>query len=124
MAGVEILEKLENLGIRVQVVGPDRLRFQPASKIPPELVARIRDAKPEILQALRRPAKAQTSKGPCRFDWVEGYRGIKLTCAVHRHPAGRATVFRRTWQGHDTLRDMLEEGFLIGQAFEDAQRVN
>ena len=124
MAGIEILEKLENLGIKVQLIGPDRLRFQPASKIPPDLIPRIRDAKPEIVEALRRPARGQTSKAPCRFDWAEGYRGIKLMCVVHRHPAGRASVFRRTWQGYDTLLDMKEKGFLSGLAFEDARRVN
>jgi len=50
----EILETLESLGVAVQVIGPDRLRLQPASKIPQDLVPRIREAKPEILEALRR----------------------------------------------------------------------
>jgi hypothetical protein len=49
----EILETLESLGVAILVIGPDRLRLQPASKIPPELLPRIREAKPEILEALR-----------------------------------------------------------------------
>jgi len=59
---LEILESLRGLGISVQVVGPDRLRLQPASRIPAELVSRIREAKPEILEAIRnRPANCAAS---------------------------------------------------------------
>lgn len=55
--GSEILETLRTLGVTVEVIGPDRLRLKPASKIPSELLLRIREAKPEILAALsRRPA--------------------------------------------------------------------
>jgi hypothetical protein len=51
--GVEILETLRGLGIKVEVVGPDRLRCELASKIPAALVPRIREAKAEIIEALR-----------------------------------------------------------------------
>jgi hypothetical protein len=51
--GSQLLESLRNLGVAVWVVGPDRLRFEPASKIPPEMVPRIREQKPAILEALR-----------------------------------------------------------------------
>ena len=58
-AAVEILETLATLGVTVKLVAPDRLRFQPASKI---LVSRIRQEKPAILEALRtRPAENSAS---------------------------------------------------------------
>jgi hypothetical protein len=48
---------LRSLGVTVTVVGVDRLRLEPADKIPAEMVARIREAKPAILEVLRsRPA--------------------------------------------------------------------
>lgn len=53
---LELLETLRTLGVRVDVIGPDRLRLEPASRIPPDLLPRIREAKPEILAALVRPA--------------------------------------------------------------------
>jgi hypothetical protein len=52
--GLEILETLRTLGVTVEVIGPDRLRCQPASRIPQDLASRIREAKPEILAVLRR----------------------------------------------------------------------
>ena len=51
--GIQILESLRGLGVTVAAVGADRLRLEPASKIPPEMVPRIREAKPAILEALR-----------------------------------------------------------------------
>lgn len=55
--GVDILEALKTLGVTVAVIGPNRLRLEPASRIPRELLPRIREAKLAILEALRsRPA--------------------------------------------------------------------
>lgn len=51
-SGAEILEILHGLGVTVTVTGPDRLRLEPASRIPTEMVPRIRQAKPAILAAL------------------------------------------------------------------------
>lgn len=55
MTVAEILEKLEVLGVSVTPIPPDRLRLEPASKVPPELVSHIVQSKPEILAALARP---------------------------------------------------------------------
>jgi hypothetical protein len=55
-----ILETLRRLGVAVKLFAADRLRLEPASKIPTELVAEIREAKAAILEALRsRPATEQ-----------------------------------------------------------------
>ena len=129
--GLEILQILQTLGVKVEVIG-DRLRFQPASRIPSDLVCRIREEKPAILQALRnRPAicskeaRAETGKVvTCRYDWIAGYRGLRLHCVAHHHAAGTATVFRVTSFGHDVLLEMARLGILTGQALEDARRVN
>lgn len=60
MDALEILESLRGLGITVHVVGPDRLRLEPASRIPPEMVPRILEAKGAILEELR----SRTSEEP------------------------------------------------------------
>ncbi len=53
----EIIETLALLGVTVTAIGPDRLRIEPASKVPPDLLPRIRKAKPDILAFIRnRPA--------------------------------------------------------------------
>lgn len=58
----EIIETLAQLGVTVKAVGPDRLRIEPASKVPADLLPRIREAKPELLALIRtRPATCATS---------------------------------------------------------------
>src|SRR5579883_2335497 len=55
----EIIETLTQLGVTVKVAGPDRLRIEPASRIPPELIPRIKEAKPDILRVLQgRPSSS------------------------------------------------------------------
>lgn len=62
MAAVEILQTLQRLGIGVRVIGPDRLRFEPASRIPADLIPRIHESKAEILEELaKRPATCSPS---------------------------------------------------------------
>jgi len=79
---IQILESLRSLGVIVQAVGPDRLRLEPASKIPQEMVPRIREAKPAILKALRnRPAT-------CSPDCYE----VQPGAWIHRPWAGCTTT--------------------------------
>jgi hypothetical protein len=60
--GLEILESLRTLGVTVRLVEPDKLRLEPASKIPEEMLPRIREEKSAILEVLRsRPATCATS---------------------------------------------------------------
>ncbi len=51
---VEILDTLKGIGVTVRVIPPDTLELQPASRIPPDLLPRIREAKPQILAELAR----------------------------------------------------------------------
>ena len=121
----QIIEALAQLGVTIKAVATDRLAIEPASKTPPELVARIREAKQEILKALSERAVTITAKtSECRYDWIPRYRGIRLQCIAHKHPGGGTTVFRTSSGGYDTLLDMLRYGLLTGQALADAQRVN
>jgi len=129
--GLEILAALKSLGVKVAMTG-DRLRFQPASRIPPDLVSRIREEKPAILEALRscpvigsKEYRAELGKAiMCRYDWQPGYQGLRLHCVAHHHPAGACTVFVIRWAGHDTLQEMAARGILVGQAMKDATRLN
>jgi len=82
MNGFEFLESLRNLGVTVEAVGPDKLRLEPASKIPAEMVPRIREAKTAILEALlNRPAT-------CSPDCYE----VQLGDWIHRPHAGCITI--------------------------------
>jgi len=120
---MEILETLSGLGVEVKLIG-DRLRFHPASRIPPDLVSQIREQKPAIIEALRsRPTKAENRIG-CRYDWQPGYRGLRLYCVAHHHVPGAATVLRLISSGRDVLLEMEELGILSGEALADARRVN
>jgi hypothetical protein len=126
----QILETLKSLGVAVQIIGPDRLRLQPASRIPSALVPRIRAAKPEILEALRgrrviglKEGRAEVGKATlCRYDWQPGYRRLRFHCVAHNHATGTTTVFRMSSCGHDVLLEMAELGILTGQALADARR--
>ena len=82
MDRLEILESLRSLGVTVEAVGPDKLRLEPASKIPAEMVPRIREAKTAILETLRnRPAT-------CSPDCYEVQPGVW----IHRPHAGCNTI--------------------------------
>jgi hypothetical protein len=65
--GAQILESLQSLGVTVTAVGPDRLRLEPASKIPAEMVSCVREAKPAILE-------------PCELAWPNAERLTKTLC--------------------------------------------
>src|SRR5947209_1000970 len=68
------------------------------------------------------PAYSQAKcTGACRYDWLPGYRGLRLHCVAHQSHAASTTVFRMTWSGHDTLQELLRLGFLTGDALADAR---
>lgn len=122
---IQIFEALAQLGVTIEAVASDRLTIEPASKVPPELVARIREAKQEILAHLTGREGTVTAKAiECRYDWIPGYHGTRLQCIAHKHPGGGNTVLRTNSGGFDTLLDMLRHGLLTRQALADAQRVN
>ena len=119
-----VLDELTAIGVEVIPEG-DNLVIRPASRVPPELKARLRAAKPEVPALLKaRPATLPKSGKPveCRYDWKPGYRGLRLHCVTHHHAAG--TMFRMTSCGRDVLLEMAELGILTGQASEDSRRVN
>lgn len=100
--GNEILETLRTLGVTVQVIGPDRLRLEPASRIPANLVPRIREAKPEILDALRSRGIDPPRPEPCsachsRLSWRSIY-GAVICYACHA-PANDSLVADILWDG-------------------------
>jgi hypothetical protein len=126
-----VLEELKAIGVEVVPIGGN-LVIRPASKVPPQLKERLRAEKAQVLEALRnRPpigskeARADTGKAiSCRYDWLEGYRGLRFHCLAHHHPAGTSTAFRMTCCGRDVLLEMRELGILTGQALEDSRRAN
>ena len=96
----------------------------------------LSDNMPELKECLwvhqaERPADLtgrHVSKSPepieCRYDWIPGYRGLRLGCVVHHQAGGGNTVFRTNLGGYDTLTEMLHLGILTGGALQDALRVN
>ncbi len=121
---VEVLSELSRRGVAIRVDG-DSIRLKPRSALDDQLLASVRDCKPEILAALKSrsaPCGAKANPPGCRYDWASGYEGRRLHCVTHRHGQATDTVFRTCYGGYDTLADMLEAGFLTGAALEDAQR--
>lgn len=49
----QILQRLESLGVTITVIDGQRLRLEPAGRVPEELIPSLRAAKPAILQALK-----------------------------------------------------------------------
>jgi hypothetical protein len=66
---VEILRTLQNLGVTVSVVSGERLRFEPADRIPADLIPTLREAKPDLLLALR---KRQATCAPSCYEVDRG----------------------------------------------------
>lgn len=126
MTASSVLKELHALGVEVLPAG-ENLLIRPASRVPPELKARLREHKPEILAALKsRPAASAPKGNPsgCKYDWVPGYRGLRLRCITHGHEQGSNTIFRTTYAGYDTLLEMFRLGYLSGSALDDAQRTH
>ena len=121
-----ILQELRALGVDVIPDG-DNLVIRPASRVPPELKERLKAAKAEVLAALKARITARFKTGTaveCRYDWVDGYRGLRLHCVAHNHAAQTTTILVMRWAGRDTLQDMAESGILSGEALKDSRRVN
>lgn len=123
---LSIIQELKALGVEISPQG-NNLVIHPASKVPAELKERLREQKAEVLAVLKacpatspKPPKAIT----CRYDWITGYRGLRLHCVGHRHEPGTPTVFRFVSCGRDVLLEMAQKGILTGQALRDAGRVN
>jgi hypothetical protein len=57
----QILQTLQSLGVTVTEVDGDRLRLEPANRIPVGLIPRLREAKPALLEALRKRPTACSS---------------------------------------------------------------
>jgi len=51
MTSTEILDQLQELGVTVRVNGP-KVRLEPGSLVPPDLLAEIKEHKAEIIQEL------------------------------------------------------------------------
>jgi hypothetical protein len=101
---LEVLDTLRTLGVTVTAIPPDRLRLEPASKVPKDLLARILESKREILEALRnRPVTGKPVE--CRYNWQPGYRGLRLHCVAHHHAAGTGTVSKSNQDYKPTLVD-------------------
>jgi hypothetical protein len=87
MDGLEILNALRVAGVTVRLVEPDKLRLEPASKIPAEVLPRIQEAKPAILEALR---------------------SRSATCATSCYEIGPSRWIHHPWNGCATIQ--LEAG--------------
>lgn len=120
----DLIEELEAIGVEVFSRG-ETLGIRPASKVSPELKERLRAQKAEVLALLKAAQTTQTANLiSCRYDWITGYRGLRLHCVTHPHGVGTATVFRMVSGGRDVLLEMRDRGILTGQALHDVERVN
>ena len=94
---IEILDTLRTLGITVTIIPPDRLRLQPASRIPPELLPRIREEKPAILAALARPTAAAQ---PAECHHCEGKGECSCPACTLRRTSELTPCSMCRWEDH------------------------
>ena len=69
MNAQSVLDRLAELGVTTRVEGAD-ITIQPASKVPPELKAALRENKPEIVSRLRHRTEL------IDLPWPVGYGGL------------------------------------------------
>lgn len=69
MGAPEVLHRLETLGITLEMAG-DKLRFWPASRVPPDLVEELRKHKAAVLARLRHRTQL------LGLPWPVGYGGL------------------------------------------------
>lgn len=97
----QIIETLTQLGVTLRANG-DRLRLEPASKVPADLLPHIRQAKAEILAALSKPVQHPASGAPCyacgsRTFW-RSIHGAVICWRCHP-PANESLVSDILWDG-------------------------
>jgi hypothetical protein len=108
MTASTVLRELQALGVEVLAQGSNLL-IRPASKVPPELEAKLRERKPEILAVLSGrfdcmeipgadlPERAQCPACRGRL-WWRSLHGV-LICAQCHAPASPAVV-KSWWWGN------------------------
>jgi len=82
------LETLRGLGVTVKLVAGDRIRVEPASKIPTDLIPLIRQAKPAILEALRSRSSGLPFLCPFVCDWCGCRFNNRAALSYHVRVAG------------------------------------
>lgn len=80
-----ILTQLSHLGVQV-TVGDDRIRLQPGSKVPAELVEEIRWLKPTILRALNLSRRVSAWAGDDPKKWRRVHKELLY---IFNAPSGR-----------------------------------
>ena len=80
-----ILNQLNHLGIQV-TVGDDRIRLEPGSKVPAELVEEIRWLKPKILRALTLSRRVSAWAGNDPKKWRRVHKEV---LHIFNTPSGR-----------------------------------
>jgi hypothetical protein len=104
MTASDLLSDLQRAGVRLEAVG-ERLRYFPRSAVTPELVARLREHKAELLAVLRpEPEATNPASVVCRCGstkWtdtpIHGGQSIRRDC----QRCGRFLEFP-IWYGKDT----------------------
>ncbi len=88
---IDVLEEVRALGVEVIPHG-DKLVIRPASKVPPELKARLRERKAEVLAALRESTAPRPATCAASCYEVEPGRWI-------HHPWDGCTIVavRKVW---------------------------
>jgi hypothetical protein len=104
----ELLSELEGLGVQISLQGSNLL-IRPASKVPPDLKAKLREHKTEILavlsgqfDCLQIPGEDFPERSQCRACkghlWWHSVHGA-VVCAVCHPPASPALV-KSWWWGN------------------------
>jgi hypothetical protein len=94
---LEILNALKGIGVIVRVIPPDSLELEPASVIPPDLLSRVRERKPEILEVLARPSMAVQ---PAKCAHCDGTGECDCPACNLRRVSGPVPCCMCRWEDH------------------------
>ena len=102
MNAIEVLARLHDLGVTVQINGP-KVRLEPASKVPADLLAAVRQNKAGIIRELRRPPETEQELRQLITDLAdpENFAEWMERIMVERDPAEPSTQL-----GPETTTDL------------------
>jgi hypothetical protein len=99
-SAAEILGTLQTLGVKVTPIPPDTLRLEPASKVPADLLSRIRESKAEILAALVPPTLATPTGEPELCQHCDGAGVCACPACTLRRTSKPTPCSMCRWEEH------------------------
>lgn len=117
MAGLELLERLQGLGVHVEATG-DKLTLTPGSRVPPDMLAQVKESKPLILAYLKAP-RPIIDRAFALADHVNDAQGITDPRARQSNRLGWAVCdLQDAGEPEEVWKPLQEEERRLGRRWE------